>query len=124
MGRTAAHLFWIVLLLSVAGETRADTCGIVNGSFEDGGYVSDIVAKKPTGWSVEMPAKGFWGGTFTEFVQPTGRTTSPGSMMMTKWSRPDASTSPTWRCLQGIGAAVRSNSNNQARIILIERGRP
>lgn len=41
---------------------QAETCEIVNSSFEDDGYIADITVKEPNGWDVNIPDTGDFGG--------------------------------------------------------------
>lgn len=67
MARVAVHLVPIALLLSTAGLAEAGVGGIVNGSFEDDGYVRDIVATEPNGWSVNVPSSKFVGYVYRDW---------------------------------------------------------
>ena len=51
----------IVLASSYAVHAGVDTCGLINGSFEDDGRINDITAREPNGWDVNAPAGGFAG---------------------------------------------------------------
>ncbi len=51
----------IVVLLSAGTGLRAADCGLVNGSFEADGFISDIRVKDPNGWDANMPAAKFPG---------------------------------------------------------------
>jgi len=56
MARAAVHLAAGMLLLLMAGTIQAADGAIVNGSFEDNGYINDIAWMQPRGWSVSMPS--------------------------------------------------------------------
>lgn len=58
-----------MVMLVVAGSIRGEDCGIVNGSFEDDSSITDITAREPNGWSVEMPAGKFTGHVLSEWPQ-------------------------------------------------------
>ena len=51
----------IVVLLSAGHDLGAEECGLVNGSFEADGFISDIRVKDPNGWDVNVPAGKFPG---------------------------------------------------------------
>ncbi len=67
MARAAVHLAAGMLLLLMAGTIQA-AGDIVNGSFEDDGYISDIAWMQPRGWSVSMPS-----GMFSKFAGSISR---------------------------------------------------
>jgi len=67
MARVVIHLLPLALLLSAVGVTEAGVCGIVNGSFEDDGYVRDIVATEPNGWTVNVPSSKFVGYVYQDW---------------------------------------------------------
>jgi hypothetical protein len=50
----------VVLLLAV-NHVHAQSCQIINGSFEDDGYIPDIKVKEPNGWDVNIPTGKFKG---------------------------------------------------------------
>jgi len=50
-------------MLFAAGWAQAGVCEIVNGSFEDDGRISDIVAQEPNGWDANVPSGKFTGET-------------------------------------------------------------
>lgn len=68
MARAAVHLAAGMLLLLMAGTIQAADGGIVNGSFEDDGYINDIAWMQPRGWSVSMPS-----GMFSKFAGSVSR---------------------------------------------------
>ena len=57
----------VVLLLVAAGGTRVAVCEIVNGSFEDDGYVSDLASSEPNGWSANVPTGKFAAYVYTDW---------------------------------------------------------
>jgi hypothetical protein len=67
MKKTAVIIALMVLLLAT-NWARADICTIVNGSFEDDGYISDITVKEPNGWDVNMPTNKFKGYVYNKWV--------------------------------------------------------
>lgn len=50
-----------MVVLLAASLVRASVCEIVNGSFEDNGWISDIAVKDPNGWTANVPADKFRG---------------------------------------------------------------
>ncbi len=68
MARAAVHLAAGMLLLLPAGTIQAADGDIVNGSFEDDGYINDIAWMQPRGWSVSMPS-----GMFSKFAGSVSR---------------------------------------------------
>ena len=57
-----------MVVLLFAGWAQAEVCFIVNGSFEDDGWIDDITLKEPNGWDVNLPADKFSGYVHTEWV--------------------------------------------------------
>jgi hypothetical protein len=52
----------VIIMLMMAQRTQAGVYSIVNGSFENDGYIADITAHEPNGWSdVNIPAGKFAG---------------------------------------------------------------
>ncbi len=59
----------VMIMLLMAQRTRAGVSSIMNGSFEDDGYISDITVKQPNGWSdVNIPAGKFAGYVSNDWV--------------------------------------------------------
>jgi len=57
-----AMVFGIIMVaLLAANRVQADVCEIINGSFEDDGWINDITVKEPNGWDVNVPAGEFLG---------------------------------------------------------------
>lgn len=56
----------MVVLLAV-NCVQAQDCQIVNGSFEDDGYIADITVKEPNGWDVNLPSGKFKGYVYTDW---------------------------------------------------------
>ncbi|MCX5638412.1 MAG: hypothetical protein NTX52_12080 [Planctomycetota bacterium] len=65
--KTAVIVALMVLLLAT-NWARADICKIVNGSFEDDGYIGDITVKEPNGWDVNVPVGKFKGYIYNKWV--------------------------------------------------------
>jgi hypothetical protein len=61
MTRKQAVVGVAIVMLLAANQVRAEECGIVNGSFEDDGWINDITVKEPNGWDVNVPADKFGG---------------------------------------------------------------
>ncbi len=57
-----------VVALLLAGSARADDCEIINGSFELDGYVEDVTAQEPNGWTADIPAGKFKGYIYTDWA--------------------------------------------------------
>jgi len=59
-----------VMIMFLAGNsTQAGVCLMVNGSFEDDGYIPDITAREPNGWGdVNVPAVKFAGWVSSDWV--------------------------------------------------------
>ena len=49
--KTVKFFTVVMIMLVMAQLTQAGVSSIVNGSFEDDGYISDITVKQPNGWS-------------------------------------------------------------------------
>jgi hypothetical protein len=59
----------VMIMLLMAQRTRAGVSSIMNGSFEDDGYIADITVKQPNGWSdVNVPAGKFTGYVSNDWV--------------------------------------------------------
>ncbi len=50
-----------MVALLAANSAQASVCQIVNGSFEDDGWISNIAVKDPNGWTATVPADKFRG---------------------------------------------------------------
>ena len=61
--RNLIAIWAIILMMFAAGWTNANTCEIVNGSFEDDGRIDDITAQEPNGWDPNIPLGKFTGST-------------------------------------------------------------
>jgi len=61
MSRTPIVAGVVMVMLLAANYIQAEECRIVNGSFEDNGWITDITAKEPNGWDVNVPAGKFFG---------------------------------------------------------------
>jgi hypothetical protein len=59
-----------VMIMFLAGDsTQAGVCLIMNGSFEDDGYIADITTHEPNGWvDVNVPAGKFTGWVSSDWV--------------------------------------------------------
>ena len=60
MKRTIVFGVTMVVLLAL-NSAQASVCQIVNGSFEDDAWISDIAIKDPNGWTANVPADNFRG---------------------------------------------------------------
>jgi len=58
----------IMIALLVGNAARADDCVIVNGSFEDDGWIPNIESRDPIGWVVDMSAVKFGGRVYTDWA--------------------------------------------------------
>jgi hypothetical protein len=58
----------IMLTLLAVNRVQAESCHIVNGSFEYDGYIADITVKEPNGWDVNMLASEFKGHVYNDWV--------------------------------------------------------
>jgi hypothetical protein len=61
--RNLLAIWAMMLMLFAAGWANADVCEIVNGSFEDDGFIDDITAQEPNAWDVNVPSGQFTGKT-------------------------------------------------------------
>ncbi len=63
MTRKQAVVGVAIVMLLAANQVRAEECGIVNGSFEDDTWITDITVEgeEPNGWDVNVPAGKFGG---------------------------------------------------------------
>ncbi len=70
MIRKAAFVATVVIIMLLsANKIRASESVIVNGSFEDNGYIADITVWEPNGWAdVNVPAGQFRGWIFKDWV--------------------------------------------------------
>jgi len=66
--KKATFIAVTMVMLLFAGWAQAEVCFIVNGSFEDDGYIDDINAIEPNGWDVNMPADKFTGYVYSDWV--------------------------------------------------------
>ncbi len=66
MSRLFVSLVVIVMLLSIY-SVGAYAGEIVNGSFEDDGWIDDITVEEPNGWDVNMPGN-FGGWVYSDWV--------------------------------------------------------
>lgn len=57
-----------MIVLLAADWALADVCEIVNGSFEDDGWISDITVEEPNGWDVNVLADKFEGYVYMDWV--------------------------------------------------------
>ena len=68
-----AKVFAAVIVMVLAGNsTQAGVCLIVNGGFEDDGYIPDITVQEPNGWDVNVPASQFGGWVYNNWVTNGG----------------------------------------------------
>jgi len=51
----------VMVMLTLANDIEARISFLVNGSFEDDGYITDITVKEPNGWDVNVPTAQFSG---------------------------------------------------------------
>ncbi len=58
----------MMVLMLAANQVQAEDCQIVNGSFEDDGYIPDITVQPPNGWGVNMPTDKFSGYVDDDWV--------------------------------------------------------
>lgn len=80
----------VVMIVLFAGKgTQAGAGEIINGSFEDDGWISDVESRDPNGWGVDMSPVKFGGyvytdwatdGTFSLALFSKWATFSPGDM--------------------------------------------
>lgn len=69
----------VTIVVLLAGSwARAEVCGIVNGSFEDDGYIADITVTEPNGWNVNMPVGKFRGYVYTDWATDPYDPNNPG----------------------------------------------
>lgn len=67
--KTAKVFSMVMLMFLIAQQSQAEVSSIVNGSFEDDGYIADITVKQPNGWSdVNIPAGKFTGYISNDWV--------------------------------------------------------
>ena len=67
--KTAKVFSVIMLMFLIAQQSQAEVSSIVNGSFEDDGYIADITLKQPNGWSdVNIPSGKFTGYISNDWV--------------------------------------------------------
>ena len=67
----------MILMLFAAGSANAEVCEIVNGSFEDDGTISDVMAQEPNGWEPNVPS-----GKFTSSIDATWSTAGRFSLVI------------------------------------------
>jgi hypothetical protein len=60
----------VMVMLLAANYIQAEDCRIVNGSFEDDGWITDITVKEPNGWDVNVPAGKFGGYVKKDWSDP------------------------------------------------------
>ncbi len=65
-------------VLLTGSLARAQVCEIVNNSFEDDGWISDITVKEPNGWDVDLPAGKFRGYVYTDWASDPYDPNNPG----------------------------------------------
>jgi len=59
----------VVIAVLLTGKcAMADLCPVVNGDFEDDGWIEDIVFEEPNGWDVNLPADKFGGKVYQEWI--------------------------------------------------------
>lgn len=68
MMKNATVIGVIMIALLVGNPTRADDCEIVNGSFEDDGWITNIESRDPNGWEVDMSPVKFGGHVYTDWA--------------------------------------------------------
>lgn len=68
MNKTAIIGVTMVMLLACNLSVRADDCEIANGSFENDGWINDILAEEPNGWNVSALSQWFDGRVNQEWV--------------------------------------------------------
>jgi hypothetical protein len=59
--KKAIFIAALMVVLLAGNNTQAGECLIVNGSFEDDGYIPDITVREPNGFDVNVPASQFGG---------------------------------------------------------------
>lgn len=57
----------MMFLLLVENSVQAQSCQIVNGSFEDDGWIKNISLQEPNGWDVNIPAGKFIGYVYRDW---------------------------------------------------------
>lgn len=68
MIRKTVAIGLMMVFLMTGKDAKGEVCGIVNGSFEDDGRISDIVLQEPNGWEVNIPAGRFNGYVYRDWV--------------------------------------------------------
>jgi len=63
----AAIIGVTMVMLLACNLARADDCEIVNGSFEEDGWINDILTKDPNGWVVSVESEWFDGKVSQEW---------------------------------------------------------
>ncbi len=61
-------MVFLMALFAAGIMCGAEDCNIVNGSFEDDGYIADIIVTEPNEWDVNVPADKFAGYVFRDWV--------------------------------------------------------
>jgi len=54
MMRSVLQRVFVALLFVAAGPAGVAVCEIVNGSFEDDGYIADVNETDPNGWRADV----------------------------------------------------------------------
>lgn len=68
MMRNVTVIGVIMIALLIGNLARADACEIVNGSFEDDGWITNIESRDPNGWEVNISPVKFGGYVYTDWA--------------------------------------------------------
>lgn len=72
-----------MVMLSAGNWVQAAVCEIVNGSFEDDGWIDDVAKTEPNGWNVNMLADKFHGYVYTDW--PTDANSRYNLTLYSEW---------------------------------------
>jgi hypothetical protein len=76
----------MIVVLFAANRVQAQSCQIINGSFEDPGWIPDITVQEPNGWDVNIPAGKFGGYVDNDWVTDANWNLT----LYTQWVKLDA----------------------------------
>jgi len=68
MMRSVLQRVFVALLFVAAGPAGVAVCEIVNGSFEDDGYIADVNETDPNGWRADVSTDKFAGYVYTDWA--------------------------------------------------------